>query len=61
LTGDAATDFVTVSGFINGNAPASSRLLTKMSGNGHGGGTVYAVGTPEYETVLQWIQEGAPQ
>ena len=59
LTGDAAADFTTVTGFVDTNAPASSRLLAKMSGNGHGGGTVHAAGTPEYETVLRWIQEGA--
>jgi hypothetical protein len=36
-------------------------MLAKMSGNGHGGGTIYAAGTSEYETVLHWIQQGAPQ
>lgn len=61
LTGDATADFTTVSGFVSVDAPASSRLLAKMSGNGHGGGTVHAAGTPEYQTVLRWIQEGAPQ
>jgi hypothetical protein len=59
LTGDVATDYATVSLFINLGAPASSRLLTKMSGNGHGGGTVYAASAPEYQTILQWIREGA--
>jgi hypothetical protein len=59
LTGDAAADLETTTRFIDVNAPAASRLLAKMSGNGHGGGTVHAAGTPEYETVLRWIQEGA--
>ncbi len=36
-------------------------MLSKMSGNGHGGGTIYAAGSPEYETILHWIQQGAPQ
>jgi hypothetical protein len=31
-----------------------------VSGNGHGGGTIYAAGTPEYQTILNWIQQGAP-
>jgi len=61
LTGDAAADYATAIRLVDVNAPGSSRMLTKMSGNGHGGGTVHAVGTPEYETVLHWIQEGAPQ
>lgn len=61
LTGDAAADFATAGRFVAVDAPASSRLLAKMSGNGHGGGTVHAAGTPEYQTVLRWIQEGAPQ
>lgn len=61
LTGDAAADFTAATAFVDVNAPASSRLLTKMAGNGHGGGTVHAAGTPEYQTVLTWIQEGAPQ
>ncbi len=59
FTGDAATDYPTVSRLVDTSAPAASRLLSKMSGNGHGGGTVYAPTTPEYQTILQWIQQGA--
>jgi hypothetical protein len=59
LTGDAAADLVATSRFVDVSAPTSSRLLAKMAGSGHGGGTLYAAGTPEYETVLRWIQEGA--
>ena len=61
LTGDAAADHTAATAFVNPGAPASSRLLTKMAGNGHGGGTVFGAATPEYQTVLSWIQEGAPQ
>jgi len=61
FTGTAATDYATVLMFVDTSAPAGSRLLAKMSGNGHQGGTVYASGSPEYETVLHWIQQGAPQ
>ncbi len=60
FTGNAATDYRSVTPFVDTSAPASSRLLTKLSGNGHGGGTIYASGTPEYETILSWIQQGAP-
>jgi hypothetical protein len=59
LSGDAAADLTAATLFVDVNAPVSSRLLAKMSGRGHGGGTLYAAGTPEYETVLRWIQEGA--
>jgi hypothetical protein len=59
LTGDATADLAATTPFIDLNAPASSRLLTKMAGQGHSGGTLFAAGTPEYETVLRWIQEGA--
>lgn len=61
FTGTAATDYPTVLNFVDTSAPAGSRLLAKMTGNGHQGGTVYASGSPEYETVLHWIQQGAPQ
>jgi mono/diheme cytochrome c family protein len=61
LTGDPAADHATALNFVDVNTPGASRMLAKMSGNGHGGGTVFAAGTPEYETVLHWIQEGAPQ
>jgi hypothetical protein len=59
LTSDAAADYVVVMRFVDTSAPAGSRLLSKMSGNGHGGGAVYAASTPEYQTVLHWIQQGA--
>ena len=59
VAGDPSADFATATRFVDLNAPGSSRLLAKMSGNGHGGGTVHAAGTPEYQSVLTWIQEGA--
>jgi hypothetical protein len=59
LTGDSSADYASVSAFIDVGAPTSSRLLAKMAGRGHGGGTLYATDAPEYQTVLRWIQEGA--
>jgi hypothetical protein len=59
LTGVAAADYAVVAPFVDTATPASSRLLAKMSGQGHGGGTLYAAGTPQYQTVLLWIQQGA--
>jgi hypothetical protein len=61
FAGNAATDYTTILKFVDTSAPEGSRMLSKMSGNGHGGGTIYAAGTPEYQTVLHWIQQGAPQ
>lgn len=60
FSGNAASDYPTVLQFVDTATPASSQLLSKVSGNGHGGGTIYAVGTTEYETILAWIQQGAP-
>jgi hypothetical protein len=60
FSGSAAADYTAVINFVNTSAPASSRILAKLSGSGHGGGTIYAAGTPEYETILTWIQQGAP-
>jgi len=60
LTGNAAADYAAVVALVDTAAPASSRILSKVSGNGHGGGTIYAAGTPQYEIILAWIQQGAP-
>jgi|SRR5580765_8311752 len=59
FAGSAAADYATVIMFVDTSAPGGSRLLSKMAGNGHQGGTVYAAGSPEYETVLHWIEQGA--
>ena len=59
FTGSAPDDYPTVVTFVDTSAPAGSRLLSKLSGNGHQGGTVYAAGSPEYQTILHWIEQGA--
>jgi hypothetical protein len=59
LVGDAAADYAVVMPFVDVMAPGSSRLLAKMSGQGHGGGTVYAADSAAYQTILKWIQQGA--
>src|SRR5262245_13956810 len=56
LSGDAAADYAAASRFVDTAAPSGSRLLAKMRGQGHQGGSIYAAGSPEYQTVLQWIQ-----
>ena len=60
FSGNAVMDYATVVSFVDTSGPASSRILSKVSGNGHGGGTIYAAGSPQYETILHWIQQGAP-
>ncbi|MES1206859.1 MAG: hypothetical protein ABUS79_13055 [Pseudomonadota bacterium] len=60
FAGHAGADYDVVLKFVQTTAPASSRLLSKMSGSGHGGGTIYAPGTTQYVTTLAWIQQGAP-
>ncbi len=60
FAGHAGTDYDAVLQFVQTAAPASSRLLAKLSGSGHGGGTIYAAETPQYMTILTWIQQGAP-
>jgi len=59
FTGSAPDDYPTVVTFVDTSAPAGSRLLSKLSGSGHQGGTVYAAGSPEYQTILHWIEQGA--
>lgn len=58
LNGDVAADRAQVLKFVNADNPAASRLLSKTAGMGHGGGTIYASGTPEYRTILDWITQG---
>jgi hypothetical protein len=60
LTDNAGADLAATLPFVDEASPARSRLLTKASGTGHGGGRVHAVESPEYATVLHWIREGAP-
>src|SRR4051794_34122977 len=59
FTGAAPADYPTVIMFVDTSGPAGSRMLSKLSGNGHQGGTVYAAGSPEYQTILHWIEQGA--
>ena len=59
LTGQAATDYPLVRALVDPSTPAASRLLAKTSGQGHGGGVIYGMGTTEYAALLAWIQGGA--
>ena len=59
LSGTVADDYGAVVLLVDVTAPTASRLLAKMSGQGHGGGTVYAADSAPYQTILKWIQQGA--
>lgn len=59
LTGDADADYAAALSLTDTSNPSASRLLRKTSGAGHGGGAVYGVDTPEYQTLLAWISGGA--
>jgi hypothetical protein len=45
--------------FVNLGDPEASRLLAKGAGKGHTGGVVFDDRSSEYETILQWIEQGA--
>ncbi|MFY2561281.1 hypothetical protein ACN469_27015 [Corallococcus terminator] len=59
LMGDADADFQAASALTDTSTPSGSRLLRKAAGAGHGGGAIYADGSPEYQTLLSWIAGGA--
>ena len=58
LLNHPAGDRDAVLGLVNRDSPAASRLLSKGAGTGHGGGAIYTAGTPEYQTILEWITQG---
>ena len=46
----------------SGLVPEASLFLTKATGTvPHGGGRRLTVGSPEYQTLLAWVREGAPE
>ena len=58
----AANDYATVLARVNTGDPAASLLLLKASNQStHVGGAVWAVGSSQHTTVLNWIQGGAQQ
>lgn len=59
LSGVAQDDFAQVVRLVTVASPASSRLVTKARGDGHGGGAIWPQGSPELQLVTQWITFGA--
>jgi hypothetical protein len=59
---DDAADYTTVSAAVDTANPAGSSLLAKASNSSsHVGGAIWAPGSSAYDTVLLWVQQGAPE
>jgi hypothetical protein len=59
VSADPERSYTNALEFINLDAPASSRLLTKMAGQNHGAGVIFDDRSPEYALALAWIEQGA--
>jgi len=51
-------DWTEVKSFVNAGAPATSPLLVKATGTGHGGGQRFDSANPNYTKIMTWIQNG---
>ena len=59
LSGETSGDYSTSAALVDEANPSQSRILRKASGQGHGGGAIYAADSPEYQTLLAWASGGA--
>ncbi len=60
IVSDVANTYNSVVRLVNTANPPDSDLLEKATNSSpHGGGQVIAPGSNEYNTILQWIQQGA--
>src|SRR3954470_3634476 len=55
FTADPAASYAAVVRLVDTPSPSASRLLSKASGNGHGGGAIFLPGSSQYQTILTWI------
>ena len=60
LSGDAAKDEPAARAFVDVEAPERSALVTKSSGQMHGGGAVLPSGDARLATILAWARGLAP-
>ena len=60
LSGDAAKDEAIVRPLVDPQAPEQSLLVTKASGQMHGGGPILLVGDPRLATIVAWARGLAP-
>ena len=56
FSGDAAKDEAAARAFVDVQAPERSPLITKSSGQMHGGGAVLPAGDARMETILSWAR-----
>ncbi|TNF30836.1 MAG: hypothetical protein EP329_13240 [Deltaproteobacteria bacterium] len=61
FSGSADDDYAAISGLIDTGNAASSVLVKKAVGSGHGGGAVFSAGGEEEAALICWISSGAPQ
>lgn len=59
ISGELDVDYRVAKQLVSTSNPKTSVLLRKASGDGHGGGTTYPVGSAKYKNLLQWIEGGA--
>jgi hypothetical protein len=57
LSGESVHDEAVVRPFVDAQAPERSLLVSKASGQMHGGGVVLAQGDPRLEIILAWARE----
>ena len=55
LTGNARLDRAMVVALVTPGNPTDSLLLRRATGESHMGGEVFAVDSPEYQTISDWI------
>src|SRR6185295_20121033 len=60
LSGDAAKDEPAARAFVDVEAPERSALVTKSSGQMHGGGAVLPSGDARLATILAWARGLTP-
>jgi hypothetical protein len=60
VTDSALTDYALAKTFIVAGSPSTSRIYRKATGQGHGGGVVWDVTSPEAMNMSAWIQSEAP-
>jgi hypothetical protein len=61
ITGNLDADYKSAKRLVSVDRPESSPLLRKAGGDGHAGGATFAKGSGKYQTLLDWIRDGAPK
>lgn len=60
IFGDIEADYEAVlEHVVPGDAQSSALILKGTNSVNHGGGQVWSVGSPEYELIVTWIDDGA--